>query len=340
MTVLLFCFIVLLALFSGSAIFAGFGSAICTFMYGTFGYGCFLVVALLAYLGVWLAFEKKIKVKARPAVMLSLTVYALFLLFHAVSTRNFVLDGSYISQCYLIAAEGFPSYTFGGVLSAILVYPVALVTTFVGAYIIFAILAVLGGYFTVQSFRKHYGKSVKGNAEAYAANEVAADRSDTGYGNENYAASPEAQQYQDTAYPSGQQYPARPVQSQYAPADGAYSNGYANNYADHSQGYVQPGQEQFPSRAEPVPQPAQTYSDPFAQYYAQRNAAEEEEEDKFSPKKLGRKILFERDEFAAESYRRNGIFDENSYFNHPIRNDNDYLRGFSDGKSKPKGTTI
>ena len=74
MTVLLFCFIVLLALFSGSAIFAGFGSAICTFMYGTFGYGCFLVVALLAYLGVWLAFEKKIKVKARPAVMLSLTV--------------------------------------------------------------------------------------------------------------------------------------------------------------------------------------------------------------------------------------------------------------------------
>lgn len=340
MTVLLFCFIVLLALFSGSAIFAGFGSAICTFMYGTFGYGCFLVVALLAYLGVWLAFEKKIKVKARPAVMLSLTVYALFLLFHAVSTRNFVLDGSYISQCYLIAAEGFPSYTLGGVLSAILVYPVALVTTFVGAYIIFAILAVLGGYFTVQSFRKHYGKSVKGNAEAYAANEVAADRSDTGYGNENYAASPEAQQYQDTAYPSGQQYAARPVQPQYAPADGAYSNGYANNYADHSQGYVQPGQEQFPSRAESVPRPAQTYSDPFAQYYAQRNAAEEEEEDKFSPKKLGRKILFERDEFAAESYRRNGIFDENSYFNHPIRNDNDYLRGFSDGKSKPKGTTI
>ena len=60
MTVLLFCFIVTLALFSGSAIFAGFGKAICTFMYGTFGYGCFLVMAALACLGVWLVAEKKL----------------------------------------------------------------------------------------------------------------------------------------------------------------------------------------------------------------------------------------------------------------------------------------
>lgn len=144
MTVLLFCFIVLLALFSGSAIFAGFGSAICTFMYGTFGYGCFLVVAALVYLGVWLAFEKRIKVKWRPALFMALTVYAVFLLFHSVSTGygEWVNDGlypaaDYISGCYLIAAEGFPSYTFGGVLSAILVYPVASLTTFIGAYIIF-----------------------------------------------------------------------------------------------------------------------------------------------------------------------------------------------------------
>ena len=161
MTVLLFCFIVLLALFSGSAIFACFGSAICTFMYGTFGYGCFLVVAALVYLGVWLAFEKRIKVKWRPALFMALTVYAVFLLFHSVSTGygEWVNDGlypaaDYISGCYLIAAEGFPSYTFGGVLSAILVYPVASLTTFIGAYIIFSLLTVAGIYFTINSFLK------------------------------------------------------------------------------------------------------------------------------------------------------------------------------------------
>ena len=156
MTVLLFCFIVLLALLSGNRIFAGFGAAICTFMYGTFGYGSFLVIAALAYLGVWLAFEKSVKIKWRPALFAALTVYALFLLFHAVSTRNFDITDNYISQCYLAAAQGFPSYTFGGVLSAVLVYPVALVTTFTGAYIIFALLAVLCVYFTVLSVKKNY----------------------------------------------------------------------------------------------------------------------------------------------------------------------------------------
>ncbi len=54
MTILLFCFIVLLALLSGNRIFAGFGSAICTFMYGTFGYGCFLVIAALSEYGLLL----------------------------------------------------------------------------------------------------------------------------------------------------------------------------------------------------------------------------------------------------------------------------------------------
>ena len=70
-----------------------------------------------------------------------------------------------------------------------------------------------------------------------------------------------------------------------------------------------------------------------------RGGSAEREEDKFSPEKLGRKILLNRDEFAAESYRRNGIFDENSYFNHPIKNTGDYMRGFSDGKAK-KATTV
>lgn len=58
-TLLLFSLVVLLMLFSYNAIFAGIGAAVCTFMYGTFGYGSFLIIALLAYFGVWLAFEKK-----------------------------------------------------------------------------------------------------------------------------------------------------------------------------------------------------------------------------------------------------------------------------------------
>ncbi len=324
MTILLFCAIVLLSLFSGRAIFAGFGAAICTFMYGTFGYGCFLVMALVAYLGVWLAFEKKLKLKAVPTILAALTVYALFLLFHAVSTRNQPLDGGYIAWCYNIAAEGFPHYTFGGVLSAILVYPVALVTTYVGAYIIFSILAVLGAVYTVKSIFgiKWRRPSV---AEVAAPEAEAAPASGDDY-QTAYAVQPEQHNgsaYADAVYaqpayqqPVQQQYAAQPVQEQYA-----YGQQPPYGYAPAQQPAAQPVQPQ-------------TYF--TTQHMAPDQHVQESDSDKFSPEKLGRRILFDNDEFAAESYRRNGIFDENSYFNHPINNSGDYMRGFSDGK--PKGS--
>ena len=56
MTVLLFSAIVFLMLLTGSAVFAGIGKAICTFLYGTFGYGSWLIIFLTAYLGEWLVF--------------------------------------------------------------------------------------------------------------------------------------------------------------------------------------------------------------------------------------------------------------------------------------------
>ena len=62
MTILLFCFMLTVMLLTNRAIFMGFGAAICTFMYGTFGYASYFIVALLAYLGEWLVFEKKLRV--------------------------------------------------------------------------------------------------------------------------------------------------------------------------------------------------------------------------------------------------------------------------------------
>ena len=309
MTILLFCFVVVLALFSGRAIFAGFGGAICTFMYGTFGYGCFLVMALLAYLGVYLAFEKKVRVKPVPAVLAALTVYALFLLFHAVSTRDFAVDGTYISQCYNAASQGFPHYTFGGVLSAVLVYPVALLTTFVGAYIIFAALAVLAGVYTVRSFLKYYRRK----AIVSAGTDDGARASDAASAVHGYGAGG----YEEEGYPlnyavqPGRDAHTVPSQTAYEQSAAAYGQSERQAYAE------QPARQPYFTAQHMQPEPSH------------------EDDDRFSPSKLGRKILFDNDEFAAESYRRNGIFDENSYFNHPITNKGDYLRGFSDGKSKP-----
>lgn len=288
MTILLFCALVLIALITHSAVFSSLGVAVCTFMYGTFGYGSFLVVAVLAYLGFWLVFEKKIKINPLVACTLSATVFMLFLLFHAVSTSNFGLEhsdfGSYLAQCYYSAESGYAGYTFGGVISALIVFPIAKGTTFIGAYVIFSILSVLCGYLTFLSIRS----SLINKSAIAAVRDGKTTETSTGKTTERVV----TETAQDKLYTVNEDYEivnnAQPAQ-------------------------VNPAEiNQSPTNV--VQAPVEVTSD---------------DADKFADKNLGRRILFENGEFAAESYRRNMIFNDDSYFNHPIHNDSDYLSSFS-----------
>ncbi len=261
-TLMLFSFIVMVMLLTWNTVFAGIGSAVCTLLYGTFGYGSLLLICLTAYLGELLTFEKKLKISLKKKLTLSLTVVMLFLLFHAVTTRDYSLDnyGAYISECYMNAQNGFAGYTFGGVISAIIVYPVAKTGGFVTAYVLFSVLTVACGYLAFLSFKRG-GKAVK-----------------------------EKEEVKDSV--SAQQHTvAAPVREQSAVS--VHPHDTAESLKSQSE--------------EPVSQ-----------------------EGKYSVKNLGRKILFENGEFAAESYRRNMIFNESSYFSNPtVSSEEDYLRSFS-----------
>ena len=286
MTIMLFSAIVLFILFSRSLAFGGMGRSICTFMYGTFGYGSYLVTVLLGYLGFWLVAEKSVKVK--PALALSVSACALmfFLLFHAVTTRNIPLDsyGGYLSACYKNAAAGWSGYNFGGVICGIIVYPVAKLTTFIGAYVIFSILFVLCAYLVVFTVIRA-GRANK----AVSSVKVETVEEDDYYERE-----------------------AEPVSTTY---DHLYSVNSSNEIVDNlaTPNYVEPAYEET--------------SEP------------QTDDDKFSARNLGRKILFENGEFAAESYRRNMIFSKDSYFNHPVTSESDYLSSFSSNPSGYKKTT-
>lgn len=292
-TLMLFCALVFIMLLSGDAVFMGFGKAVCTFMYGTFGYGSYIAVAALAYLGEWLAFEKKIGLRRRVAVCIGMTAFCLFLLFHAVSTRGYEMTGygNYLAQCYHNAAEGYSGYTFGGVISGLLVYPVAKVMTFAGAYVIFSVLSVLFGALCFIAVR----------------NEVLAKTvAKVGTGNKN----DEQESFDETA----------PRREENAGADDRlYSVNEDHEIVNNAGAGVR--QAAAPQPGEPLP----------------------DNDDRFSRKNLGRQILFENGEFAAESYRRNMIYNDSSYFNHPVHNDGDYLKSFSDGSSDsadPSGQSV
>ncbi len=283
-TIMLFSALVFIMLLSYNAIFLGFGKAICTFMYGTFGYGSYLVVAALAYLGEWLVFEKSIKVKPRIAICLGVTVFCLFMLFHAVTTRNYemVNYGGYLGQCYTNAANGYSGYTFGGVISGLLVYPVAKVMSYVGAYVIFSILSVLFGAMSFIVIRNVLlTKTVEkvGTETRKTEKDKAVD--------ENTVREEDSLSADDRLYSVNENHEI-----------------VTNVNMSRQQPVVMPTEE--------VPQ---------------------EDDDRYSRKNLGRQILFENGEFAAESYRRNMIYNDNSYFNHPVHNDSDYLHSFSDGSA-------
>ena len=305
-TLLLFCAIVTVILLTNKLVFGAMGAAICTFMYGTFGYGSFLVVASLAYFGIWLVFEKKLKIKLRPMLFVALTCLCLFLLFHSVSTRDFPLDsyGAYLSECYLSAAEGFSGYTFGGVISGLIVYPIAKVMTFIAAYVIFAVLSILCGYVTFVALRNVYlGNTVAQSANAYK-----------GAKEEVKPAQPEVEQVSDNLYSVNENHEI-------------VSTPRMNSYPQYArQESVQPHS---------ATQPVSPVQPTMSSYGGAGRTAEQREadEDRFSREKLGKKILFEPGEFAAESYRRNMIYNESSYFNHPVRGNDDYWKSFSSGKT-------
>ena len=279
-TLLLFSALVFIMLLTGRAVFSTPGWAVCTFMYGTFGYGSYFIVALCAYLGVWLAFEKKVKVPVKTAVIISLTALSVFLLFHAVSSRNLSLSnyGEYIKQCYESAAKGYSGYTFGGVISAIIVYPFAKLTTFIGAYVIFSLFVLVCAYFIVYIIRRKVLADRKGETMVAAENARLSEETE------------KSVEPRETAVD-----------------DGVYEVNDNLEIVDTREPYAQPVKEESA--------PA--------------------EDNEFSQRNLGRKILFENGEFAAESYRRNMIFNENSYFNHPVNTDADYLSNFADGSAKP-----
>lgn len=167
MTILLFSTVITFILFTRGAVLSSFGEAICTFMYGVFGYGVYFVMALIIYLGVWLVFEKKKKIRAGVALSISACAIMLFLLFHAVTTRNMPLAsyGEYLNANYTSAASGWTGYTFGGAVCGLIVYPVAkLFNSFIAAYVIFSSLFLLCAYWAfLMLFKSRLANKNAGN---------------------------------------------------------------------------------------------------------------------------------------------------------------------------------
>ncbi len=281
MLVLLFDILLLFCVLTGSALFSGVGHAVCTFMYGTFGYGCYLVIAALAYLGVWLIADKSIKLSIKSIVFLSLSALCLFCVFQAVSAYFIGIEvgsfGAFLADSYYSAQNGLSGYTCGGVISSLFVYPISKIMTYIGAYIVYAVLFIVFAVLSYMAIRADVNakkvakvKNVSSYKPAIEKKEDMPVSDDRPKEQEVYA---ENMRYQ---YPYPEQMPMEPAYAgAYPPVDDM-------------------GAEEYPNSQNT---PAMQNSAPA------------------KPKA------------TAMGYSDNLMFDETSYFNHPIHSIENYYAG-------------
>ena len=153
----LFTLVALVMFVSRGAIFGAVGEAVSSFLLGVFGYGTFVVAALLVYASVALVSGKAIKAPVGAVVTASLFVLFAFCLAHTITAAVAGIPyegyGAYLGDCFAAGEGGFASSTAGGALCGLIVYPVVRLTTAVGGYIIFSLFALAAAYFLYVGLR-------------------------------------------------------------------------------------------------------------------------------------------------------------------------------------------
>ncbi|MCD8206246.1 MAG: DNA translocase FtsK [Clostridia bacterium] len=293
-----------------SVLFSNVGKAVCDFMYGSFGYGCIFLIALLCYAGVLLISDRAKRPSGKWAVAVFFAALCLFLLFQTVSAELIGLDidgasyGGYLGDTYRLASDGISGYTCGGVISALIVYPVAALTTYIGAYVIFAVasLVLIGvSFIAVRNMLFKNKVSKFSNVKSYDDDE-------------------------EESYSKRAEKPISAVLSEPV----SYSNPRTIKVAVNTKKplYVPPTEHEedaIPAesadaalRAD-LAEPA-TGNGPSSESAAVPKAHEPD----------SREILFGEHGSAGDSFHSNLIYSDSSYFNHPVNNQNDYYSGFGD----------
>ena len=365
----LFTLVALVMFVSRGAIFGAVGEAVSSFLLGVFGYGTFVVAALLVYASVALVSGKTIKAPVGAVVTASLFVLFAFCLAHTITAAVAGIPyegyGAYLGDCFAAGEGGFASSTAGGALCGLIVYPVVRLTTAVGGYIIFSLFALAAAYFLYVGLRDGSASAPRARAARQRAadhrKEGSASASVGSYAGEASAAPVQPPQTADPYYPQDAaqppQQPARARQPQ-QPSAPYYPQQPVQGMAQPAQDrhlYVGDDAFSFKTRRE-LRQESRRERE-------ERRAREEEE--KLSPEERVHRLLYPDRPMpkfggkqqpkrqapapggsaaaqvpAQNSYIKNGIYDESSYFNNPTRGTisrEQYSQNFSNTRSILEG---
>ncbi|MBR2498475.1 MAG: hypothetical protein IKB67_02050 [Clostridia bacterium] len=151
---ILFATLSLVCLITRGSVFSALGIYVNAFLFGLFGKFAYAVVTALIVLGVGLVADKKIKMSVKRKVLFTAFFTLVALTVHVVTLHGKDLSFSdYLMQSYLMAGEsGFSSASGGGLITAVIAYPLVALLTEVGAYVVCGIAIAGVGYFTAKDY--------------------------------------------------------------------------------------------------------------------------------------------------------------------------------------------
>lgn len=236
-------------LVTGGYLFGAFGRLILQFLLGVFGFAAYpaFIASLIA--SVLMFMRKKVTMSKRHVITFSLMFVIGILCIHLFTTTAFYPNmgyGQYLGYCYSSPADGFSKATGGGVVSGLIVYPIAKFLSLPGAYIILIGAFLVTIFFSIDSLRlklKNKSEKRRVKVDDYIDYDV-----------EKRAASDEERLqplYQNVSQKS--QYPPeyRSVPRETVPSAPLYINQSGETYAD----FMEKQQRQKAKQSQPVNAP-------------------------------------------------------------------------------------
>lgn len=144
-TIALFSALLFLILCTRTIIFGEFGFAVHSFLVGVFGYLAYPFVIGLFYVSAWGLFGKRLVKNRTLFFCCVMLVIAVSLIIHTACSLSWFDKNTYLTDCFE-KGEQFPKSTVCGVVGGTLVYGVAILTTEIGALIVYGIIAAFLTY--------------------------------------------------------------------------------------------------------------------------------------------------------------------------------------------------
>ena len=161
----LFSTLCLVCLITRDKVFSTPGQVVNAFFLGLFGWFSYAVLAFSLVLGVMTVFDKKFNLlgKQKTKIILAISCFAIFC--HSLnmgSVSNYSGYGEYLALSYNLGAGGIASSSAGGIITALVAYPLSALLSSVGASVVCALVVAYLVYTFVKPYFDKNGTSNEG----------------------------------------------------------------------------------------------------------------------------------------------------------------------------------